>query len=327
MAKQGRKGAKIASKPARSENTWTGFAFLLNLGKLEGARSFTLAPGHRVRRATEREIAKIREALTRFGSDPMQSIWSVFEREVMRSGKIRALPRKRWRYYVVEFKMAGKVQATLMDSMILAPTELGIGFRIAYFKGTESLTWDGAQLVHELHRARFGQNFFQTLNKQAVRQIRDIYSKLSAHDHEIINLTSTINQLRDLKSMRHDSPLRYLGYFAIIESILTHAPKSTDPYDSITRQVYTKMALLNRRFAVSLPYKAHFGGVSPKKVWQSLYAYRSAIAHGSSPDFNSTQRKIIGNKDAALDFVRVATLSLVRQVLYEPAFIKDLRDC
>ncbi len=127
--------------------------------------------------------------------------------------------------------------------------------------------------------------------------------------------------------MRHDSPLRYLGYFAIIESILTHAPKSTDPYDSITRQVYTKMALLNRRFAVSLPYKAHFGGVSPKKVWQSLYAYRSAIAHGSSPDFNSTQRKIIGNKDAALDFVRVATLSLVRQVLYEPAFIKDLRDC
>ncbi len=47
-----------------------------------------------------------------------------------------------------------------------------------------------------------------------------------------------------LKALPHFSPLRFLGYFAMLESLLTHAPNPSDPYDSITRQVQKRRALL-----------------------------------------------------------------------------------
>ena len=60
----------------------------------------------------------------------------------------------------------------------------------------------------------------------------------------LIDVKRVARQLQDLEPLPHYSPLRFLGYFAILESLLTHPPKLTDPYDSITRQVKKQVSLL-----------------------------------------------------------------------------------
>ena len=92
-------------------------------------------------------------------------------------------------------------------------------------------------------------------------------------------------QLGQLKALPNYSPLRFLGYFAILESLLTHAPKPSDPYSSITRQVQKKLILLDHRWTHKINY-GPFGEAKPEKVWSTMYGYRSLIAHGGQPDFS-----------------------------------------
>jgi len=134
-----------------------------------------------------------------------------------------------------------------------------------------------------------------------------------------------LNDFIKMRMLDRRSNLALLGYFALIESILTHAPKLSDPYDSITRQIKSKMALLHERFEFAPDYRV-FGEVKPDKIWSSLYSYRSKVAHGSQPDF-SKDLKIIKSHETALYFIRSATRALLAQVLKEPKLIRDLQQC
>ncbi len=131
--------------------------------------------------------------------------------------------------------------------------------------------------------------------------------------------------MNHLKQLPHGSPLRVVGYFGILESLLTHPPKPTDPYDSITRQVKKKLALLDRRFVRAIDYNG-FGEVNPEKVWTKMYAYRSVVAHGGMPDFTGELAALKSPKQA-LKLLKETTKALIRHTLSEPQLIVDLREC
>ena len=133
------------------------------------------------------------------------------------------------------------------------------------------------------------------------------------------------SQLGQLKRLPYHSPLRFLGYFAILESLLTHAPKPSDPYDSITRQVIKKLTLLDHRWTPKIDYTP-FGDAKPEKVWSRLYSYRSRVAHGGEPDFDG-ELSVLKNKETALKIVKETTKAVIRQALLEPQLLLDLREC
>lgn len=128
-----------------------------------------------------------------------------------------------------------------------------------------------------------------------------------------------------LKGLSHDSPLRFLGYFALLESVLTHAPKPEDRYNSITRQVKKKLSLLNARFTRKIDYRP-FDGADPEKIWGKMYEYRSAIAHGGNADF-SGDLKLLKGPFEALALARETVKAVIRQALIEPQRLLDLREC
>jgi hypothetical protein len=132
-------------------------------------------------------------------------------------------------------------------------------------------------------------------------------------------------QLGQLKGLPHKSELRFLGYFAVLESLLTHTPKPSDPYDSITRQVKKKLALLDHRFPHSIDY-APFGGTSADVVWSKMYAYRSLVAHGGIPSFDG-ELQVLASHDAALTLIKETVKAVIRQALSEPQLVLDLRAC
>ena len=132
-------------------------------------------------------------------------------------------------------------------------------------------------------------------------------------------------QMLDLLALPPRSSLRFLGYFGILESLLIHKPNPEDPYDSITRQVKKKLALLNSRFSTPIDYKG-FGNMKTEKIWETMYSYRSNLAHGNSPDFQKGL-KPLGSPDRALALLNKTVKAVIRQALIEPQLIDDLREC
>jgi hypothetical protein len=106
---------------------------------------------------------------------------------------------------------------------------------------------------------------------------------------------------------------------------LTHAPNPDDRYDSITRQIKQKLALLNKRWNPPLDYSA-FPALSHHKVWSKMYEYRSAIAHGSTPNFVG-ELSALGKAEDANLLISEAVKKTIYQALKEPQLLADLQDC
>jgi len=307
-----------------------GFAFVMNVWHLLDAPSFTLAPGHELRRATAEEITIIRDRLQLLGPGPDLRYLHLWEQQwPYESGPLKPLPEAEWRYFVIAFSGSNATEAELERAFDLAPIELEAGFTVLnHVLGTSQATgvmWLPGRLFHVLENARSNPSFFVDVSAADIEEIQNIHSHLQLHDHRLVDVQGLAIRLSQLKELSLNSPLRFLGYFAVLESLLTHSPRPSDPYDSITRQVKQKLALLNNRWSRKLDYSA-FGGARPEKIWDVMYEYRSRIAHGSAPDFTGALRSL-RDHDSALALIRTAAKAVIRQALLEPQLLLDLKAC
>ena len=93
-------------------------------------------------------------------------------------------------------------------------------------------------------------------------------------------IVRAIEMFRDLDVVP-PTPAKMLGYFGVVESLLSHAPKPNDSADSIARQLKRNLILLNNRMGGGQKLGLEeFGDTKHEKVITKLYEYRSAIAHG-----------------------------------------------
>ncbi|MGA8332438.1 MAG: hypothetical protein WB777_24610 [Mycobacterium sp.] len=100
-------------------------------------------------------------------------------------------------------------------------------------------------------------------------------------DDQFPEIARTIALFIEPDDLPEHSTQKFLAYFGIIESLLTHAPKPNDLVDSLTRQLTRNIVLLNNRLPDHRKLQLDtFGGVKPENVVKKLYAYRSAAAHG-----------------------------------------------
>lgn len=121
--------------------------------------------------------------------------------------------------------------------------------------------------------------------------------------------------------------MRTLGYFGIIESLLTHKPDLKDPSDSIGRQIRGKMNLLNSRFKRPLPYSELLGDLPSDDIWKALYEFRSCAAHGTKPNFSKGLLSKLKTADYAMRLTRLAAVATMRHALDEPRLVRDLKLC
>lgn len=318
---------------ARGTTTPQPFAFVLNVSRLVGCDALEIIPGRILRRANEEEIKftkKVIESL--FGERFGGGLWET-RRPKSGEGKFVKLPVKQWRYFVIEFSGGNREVELLEEALSVAPCDLEVGFVLSV--GTlRSLElpvclYSQPRLFQSLsamsYAAGSASGLAKTLSKLDGEQVCKIYSKLAAHDNSILDLGEVFRLLFELKDLPRFSPLQVLGYFAVLESILTHAPSPEDRYDSITRQIRQKLALLNRRWNPPLDYSA-FAALPHDKIWWKMYAYRSAIAHGSTPNF-AGELSALGNAKNANLLISETVKKTICQALAEPQLIADLQNC
>lgn len=304
--------------PLLVDLTGDNFAFVTNVLRLVNATSFTVAENHQLRRATAEEIPVIRETVKRLQTFPLNP-WE----QRIDGGRVETMQEADWLYHVISFRGPSQTIAELEQAFGLAPLELQIGFTLISTGAGRGLLWTPSRLFQQLDTFRFSD--FVEVALSDIDSTVAIHSRLRQHNEDIIELRPLLGQFQALGSVPIDSPLLFLGYFGVLESLLTHQPKATDPYESITRQVRTKIALLNRRCQPAIDY-SRFGGALPETIWTRMYGYRSVLAHGRSASFDG-DLQALGNHRNAFDLLKQSVKAVIRQALIEPQLIADLRDC
>lgn len=305
------------------------FAFVLNVKELIDSDHVEVAPGYTLRRAQESEISYIKEFLkNRFGTE--SGYTTIWENQPTVSGEQCNLPKSLRRYFVIEFSNDEPNLDLLESVLTVSPLGLDIGFakirvdvkgvvRPACVSFIPSLF----QSLSALYLANTDRDkLMHSLGMAEAEQMRDSFQRMARHDNTILDLSRVMELLRELKNLPRFSPLQILGYFAILESVLTHQPNPEDRYESITRQITQKLSLLNRRWHLRLNY-IPFGETSHEKIWKKMYAYRSSIAHGRKPDFES-ELALLKNADAANTLINEAVKKVICQAYLEPQLVGDL---
>lgn len=235
------------------------------------------------------------------------------------------LPPEEWRYYVISFHGNNQTLVKLENACAIAQQELEIGFTVLRSGTLGGLLYHTGRFFHALENAHSSQDFFIDVSASSVEELVAIHARLEQQDERLAWLRPRVAHVAALKELPPQSTMRFLGLFAILESLLTHVPQATDPYDSITRQVKKKLALLNNRFTTPLDYQ-QFGTASPDTVWAKMYAYRSALAHGGTPDFEVKLRVLRDHKQA-YQLLTTTVKAVLRHGLNEPQLLADLREC
>lgn len=310
-------------------------AFVLNVERLVGMPSngsIPIAPDHELRRANAEEILAIKEVLRGFYGE--EENWWRWECRRLLGDKgewsFEKLPVDQWRYFVISFPAYPDATVCAIErALSLATPDVRLGFSVIKAQYKEltmpALSFEPARLFQQIQRVRTGSLRFVDVNESDVGGFVTLCTQISNFKHDCVDMDSLIGQVIDLEALPERSPLVFLGYFALLESILTHQPKKSDTIDSITRQIIRKTALLDNRWQPRLDY-SDFNGARPETVWSAMYNYRSCLAHGGRPDF-AKDLKVLSDRWNALRLLKDTLKATVRQVLAEPQLVVDLRNC
>jgi hypothetical protein len=301
--------------PLQSDASNDNFAFVMNVSKLLNATSFEVAEGYQLRRAKSDEVRSIKTFILPLITIPINP----WETRIKEGGQLEYVREEDWCYHVIAFQGSNETLNELERAFNLAQLELKIGLTILSNQG---LYWNPERTFQQLS---FLPNliFFEVAQSD-IDEIVAVHSLLRQHDDEIIEVRRFVDQLLYLEAVPLYSSSRFLGYFAILEGLLTHHPEPTDPYATITRQVRTKVGLLNNRFQKKIDYSG-FDGTSDT-IWTKMYEYRSALAHGSEPRFEGKLQSL-RNPQSALSLLRQTVKLTICQTLKEPRLVADLRRC
>ena len=167
------------------------------------------------------------------------------------------------------------------------------------------------------------------VNEDWARSVRELIARVRPIvDGEWPGIFAAFQRRFELTSIPLAAPLRHLGYFVVVEALLTHAPKGSDPADSLGRQLKTSIPLLSNRMLhhgdPPVPFADLDEHASPTKILAALYEYRSAIAHGAEPSFSGSQ-SVLGTREKVGTFLDVMTRRLLRHAVLEPQLVTDLK--
>lgn len=295
-----------------------------------------------LRRASIDEINLFREELIKYTISNYYNQLPFQETIIRQQGAGKQLSylkeSKDWRYLLVEPN----------HKDFLLGEKLNQAFRISDFDIWVEL-WnvnisENRQLVPRLggsplHCARFlteGEEIVISEECDVDRLVNIIQLRKNLDEIKFPAITKALEMFRNNDTNR-EGPLKDLSYFAIIESLLSHAPSKTDSLDSISKQLKRNLILLNNRmddhFNLGL---VKFNTAKAETIITRLYSYRSAIAHGGNTD--TDMQWFFDNKEGLDEegrfthkqqfiswYLRKIVQRVLVQALKEPQLVTDLK--
>lgn len=241
------------------------------------------------------------------------------------------VPPNEWRYWVINFEGSLiNIEPIKYILNLVFGDEITIGFVCQ--KTPDNNQYFVANTRGQIltnHFANYGLHFKEVLkvSQEDLESVSILHEKMHSAFKIHKSLFGTLDEYEMLKDLPYTSKFKTLGYFAIIESLVTRKPKASDPGDSIRRQLKSKMKLLNNRFEKEIDTDAYFQkGTNFDTIWGKIYDYRSDIAHGNAKKFGK-EYQALKDRFAVDDYLNQVSRAVLKQCIIEPQLMVDLKDC
>ncbi len=311
-----------------------GFAHLINVASIAVEKE--IAPAVILRRANANELEELRTLIALYEDHPAGRWRNPHETSQVAAPdpptpltppitryQPQTLALHELRYIVLSYAGMNSAAHSLAMASALTSTHLELGIHVSLSPNI-GVGWGGASWF--LDDVQPDDALFVHLSEAHIDELAAIHSRFLRHDESVVPIRDAIAAYRILNGLRHQS-LRLLGYFSVLESLLTHQPAKGDPYDAITRQVKQKLLLLQPRFSHPLTLPDCGPGAKPGAIWSRAYALRSIIAHGGKPDFRGSDLRPLQNLLTAIELIAGVTWRVMRAALEEPRLLADLKAC
>ena len=320
--------------------TQSGLAFVASHLQVEGDLPIEVLPGHLFRAASEAEVVEIRRYLQ--AAIPPDTFtwaqWAQYEGIIKeeRQGSItkfhiEALPREKWKYWVLAFEGSNTTIHELEQVAQILPVSFDVGFVLLYSEQSQGGTIMGREMMpfHVIERysnpKRVNANA-EVVASDQIASLGNSYRALKGLSNEYEFIGRAFRNLSDLRRIPESSDLIIVGLFSILESLITHAPRLSESLDSINHQITNKIILLHKKYTRPIVLSEYFTHANEDKIWKKIYGFRSAVAHGTAVSFDKDYQ-MLKSRDAVIAFVRDNVKELLRVALADPAFMFDLRKC
>ncbi|PZU96362.1 MAG: hypothetical protein DCE90_09920 [Pseudanabaena sp.] len=310
-------------------------AFIISHLQVVGDLPVEILPNYIFRSATDSEVEQIKKIVKE--SLPYgRTTWVPYDAEVVEtinsightSYSHAPLPKERWKYWVIAFEGQNEKIHELQSLSRLMPINFEIGLQLFYSEKGKKM----AHILISPYAALRYSNWDQAFGKPEIITTAQIASIGELHKM-YQNLPDQFNFVRiavqnfsSLSDIPNGSDLVIVGLFAIIESLITHAPRLSESLDSINHQITNKIMLLRKRFSREVLPKGYFMDAGEDKIWKKLYSYRSAVAHGTPANFEG-DHQILKDRVTVIKFLQDNIKELIILGLKEPEFLYDLRKC
>jgi hypothetical protein len=315
----------------------SGLVFVLSHIDVIGKLPLELVQDYSLRRARNGEVEIIKCILQR-ATYPAPGLRIAYDAQIREEKTANGciyhrepLPRSRWKYWVMAFEGDNNKVREIEYAAQLIEHDLDFGFTLFFEKAGQSGKCDGftnipIHLVEKYTSSdEVNANAIQVTTSE-LGEIRAIYNSIKSLNQECTFIDHAIKNLYSLKAVSKRSDLRIVGYFSIVEALITHQPRLNESLDSITQQVKNKMILLKKRFRRKISEQDYFMNVSENKLWAKLYSYRSSIAHGGLADFTKTFEVLVSS-NMVQNYMNEIVKELIILGLGDPVFLGDLRNC
>lgn len=315
---------------------WSGYVFILTVIDLQVATPYDIIPGYTLKKATTDQIEHIKSNLDRFDPYFPHAPKRLYEFDVFETQtdepsqtrtKYKPLLPDDWRYWIISFEGTNEEVEDLGYSLSVMDQDVDFAFTVLEQDSQASgIIWHPQALSTHLSDPARRQIYPKTVLEEDLRLASDCYALIKSLEDEYKHIRRAFLRFDQLRMIPISSDLIILGLFSIIESLLTHDPKPTDPTDSLSRQIKKKILLLQKRFVRSLDYEKYFKKVKEQPLWSKLYAYRSLIAHGDSTDFTDNFQ-VLKDKKNVYSFLKEVVKLLLIESSHEPELLADLKEC
>lgn len=306
------------------------YSFILSNIQIEDFEEIEILNGVLIRKANDNEIQKLKEKLDEYPVIQVKREY-YFEQDRIQKDKntVSSIPLEKdnFKYWIVEINHV-KVDITLFGyALKLLKNSFELGFSYIIHKGKMCFyinEYDSFKYMKL--ESSFSNNFTANIKMDEIKMLDEIYKILVENYNKYDFIEHAFKNFDKLKYVDETSDLVILGYFSIIEMLITHPPRLNESLDSISHQIVNKINLLEKMFHRDINYNDYFKDTKKETIWKKLYAYRSDIAHGNVIDFDSKFEHLISKKNIN-KFLIENIKNILLLSIYNTDFINDLKKC
>lgn len=299
-----------------------------NIDFKSGVLPFQFSNEFVLRAATEYEIEEFKKVLlASHGSNFMlQALHFETELEDIPedgSNSRKYIPSKNQRYWVISYEAPNHSIELLMNVGMLIQPKLNFGYHILSKNGKVGLYSGGD--IQLINNVRWQESEIVSLNE--LIKFKRYFNFISDDDQSMYLIKTPLEMFRETSKLPIHSRMLTLSLFSIIESLITHKPRSAETLDSINHQIKNKINLLSKRFDLPVDHKMYFGEIDFLNLLGKLYALRSDIAHGQSYTFSTGNYQILKSLENINRFLDEIVREIIKLAIDDPALIKDIKAC